>query len=238
MKFKALLIATGLSVLGMGTAMASPNMPHAEPWTMSEWAEVKNTMPNGDVIRGEKLAKEGYCYSCHGVGGNNPSQATPSLAGQNAMYTYKMLKDYQSGRFIVDHKSHVMVNLVRVYDDQQLADMSAYFAAQPLPYAQYIEKEVDIDPKIVRLVAKGDTSRMIVPCASCHGAHGEGGMNETPALTGMSPRMFIRHMKAYQDGSRHNDVMSGMAQFTKDLTDDEIQALADYYAQLKPRGVE
>jgi len=33
-------------------------------------------------------------------------------------------------------------------------------------------------------------------------------------------------------------VMSGMAQFAKDLTDEEIQQLADYYAQLKPRGVE
>jgi len=42
--------------------------------------------------------------------------------------------------------------------------------------------------------------------------------------------MFIRHMKAYQSGKRHNDVNSGMAQFTTDLTDAEIQALADYYA--------
>lgn len=237
MKFKALLIATGLSVLGMSNAMASPNMPHAEPWTMSEWLEVQNNMPEGDVVRGEKIAKEGYCYSCHGVKGKNPTQATPSLAGQKAVYTYKMLKDYQTGRFIIDHKSDVMVNLVKIYNDQDLSDMAAYFAAQELPYAQYIEKEVDIAPEIVRLVSKGNTSRMIIPCASCHGAHGEGGMNATPALTGMSPRMFVRHMEAYRDGTRHNDVMSGMAQFAKDLTDEEIQALADYYAQLKPRGV-
>lgn len=237
MKLKALLIATGLSVLGMNTAYASPNMPHAEPWTMSEWLEVKSNMPKGDAIRGEKIANEGYCYSCHGVGGNNPTQATPSLAGQNATYTYKMLKDYQTGRYHVDHKSDVMINLVRIYNDQDLADMAAYFEAQPLPYAQYITQDVDVNPSIVRLVAKGDASRMIVPCASCHGAHGEGGMNETPALTGMSPRMFVRHMEAYRDGTRNNDVQSGMAQFAKDLTDAEIQSLADYYAQLKPRGV-
>lgn len=238
MKIKALIIATGLSVIGMSAAVASPNMPHAEPWTMSEWLEVKNNIPKGDVVRGEKLAKQGYCYSCHGVQGNNPTQATPSLGGQNATYTYKMLKDYQSGRFIIDHKSDVMVNLVRVYNDQDLADMAAYFEAQPLPYAQYLSKDVSVPESIVRLVQKGDSSRMIVPCASCHGAHGEGGLNETPALTNLSPRMFIRHMEAYQDGTRHNDVMNGMAQFAKDLTDEEIQQLADYYAQLKPRGVE
>ena len=238
MKLKSLLIATGLSVLGMSSAMASPNTPHSEPWTMSEWLETKANMPKGDVIRGEKLALDGYCYSCHGVNGNNPTQATPSLGGQNATYTYKMLKDYQSGRFHVDHKSDVMINLVRVYDDQQLADMAAYFESLPLPYGEYVVKDEAVDPAIVRLVAKGDTSRMIVPCASCHGAHGEGGMNETPALTGLSPRMFVRQMKNYRDGYRHNDVVQGMAQFAKDLSDEEIDALADYYAKLKPRGVQ
>ncbi|BBP46457.1 cytochrome c [Thiosulfatimonas sediminis] len=236
MKLTKLLIATGLSVLSANSVMAS-NVPHAEPWTAKEWLETKAAMPQGDIDKGKLLAQEGYCYSCHGVGGNNPTQSTPSLAGQNATYTYKMLLDYKSGRFYVDHKSHVMVNVMQYYNEQQMADMAAYFAAQPLPYAEYVEKDVDVDPAIVRLVAKGDTSRMIVPCASCHGAHGEGGMNETPALTGLSPRMFIRQMQKYKDGERHNDVNAGMAQFTKELTDDEIKALADYYAQLKPRGV-
>lgn len=237
MKFKRLLIATGFSALTVTSAMAS-SVPHAEPWTAKEWLEAKRSMPQGDIDKGKLLAEEGYCYSCHGVGGNNPTQSTPSLAGQNATYTYKMLQDYKSGRFYVDHKSHVMVHLMQYYDAQQMADMAAYFAAQPLPYAEYVSKDIEVDPEIVRLVAKGDTSRMIVPCASCHGAHGEGGMNETPALTGLSPRMFIRQMQKYKSGERHNDVNSGMAQFSKDLTDAEIEALADYYAQLKPRGVE
>jgi len=237
MTFKTLAIATGLTMIGMSTAMASAHTPHAEPWTSSEWLETKANMPKGDVIRGENLAKDGYCYSCHGVGGNNPTQATPSLAGQNPIYTYKMLKDYKSGRYHIDHKSDVMVHLMQIYNDQQMADLAAYYAKQPLPYAQYVTKDTEVDAGIVHLVKKGDTSRMIVPCASCHGAHGEGGMNETPALTGMSPRMFIRHMKAYRDGSRKNDVNSSMAQFTKELTDAEIEALANYYGQLKPRGV-
>lgn len=237
MKIKTLLIATGLSVLGVSTAFAGGHGPKSEPWTMKEWLDTKNQMPQGNVEAGKKLVEQGYCYTCHGVGGKNMTQATPSLAGQNATYTYKMLKDYKSGRFSIDHKSEVMINLMQVYSDQQMADMAAYYAAEPLPYAEYITKDATVDPAIVRLVNKGDNSRMIVPCASCHGAHGEGGMNETPALTNLSPRMFIRHMEAYRDGTRHNDVLSGMAQFAKDLTDEEIQQLADYYAQLKPRGV-
>lgn len=238
MKIKALLIATGLSVLSVSTAFASGHGPQSEPWTMKEWLDTKNQMPQGSVDAGQKLVEQGYCYTCHGVEGKNMTQATPSLAGQNPVYTYKMLKDYKSGRFNVDHKSDIMVHLMQIYSDQQMADMAAYYAAQPLPYAEYISKDTEVDPGIVRLANKGDNSRMIVPCASCHGAHGEGGLNETPALTNLSPRMFVRYMEAYRDGSRNNDVVSGMAQFAKDLTDEEIQGLADYYAQLKPRGVE
>lgn len=141
-----------------------------------------------------------------------------------------MLLDYQSGRFNLDHKSEVMMDLMKVYDQQQMADIAEYYAAQSLPQAKYAPEASTVSKETIRLITKGDVSRMIVPCASCHGAKGEGGMNEPPALTGMSPRMFIRHMKAYQSGKRHNDVNSGMAQFTTDLTDAEIQALADYYA--------
>lgn len=238
MKLKTLLIATGLTLFGMNAAIANPNLAHAEPWTSTEWAQVKDSMPKGDVIRGENLANQGYCYSCHGVSGVNPTQSTPSLAGQNATYTFKMLKDYQSGRYHVDHKSEVMMNLVRVYNDQDLADLAVYYAAQPQNFRTYVEEDKTVDAGIVRLVEKGDHSRMITPCASCHGARGEGGMNETPALIGMSPRMFVRQMVNYRDGARHNDVNHGMAQFTKDLTDAEIESLATYYSQLKPRGVE
>lgn len=236
-QFSSLALSAGILTMTASLAHAAGShalsghgTAKAKPWTSIEWVETMRAMPKGDAIRGEKLAQQGYCYSCHGVKGLNPTQATPSLAGQNATYTYKMLLDYQSGRFKVDYKSEVMMDLMKVYNHQQMADLAEYYAAQTLPQASYLPENSTVTPETIRLVTKGDVSRMIVPCASCHGAKGEGGMNETPALTGMSPRMFVRHMKAYQSGLRHNDVNSGMAQFTIDLTDAEIRSLADYYA--------
>ena len=182
-----LALSAGLLAITIGSAHAagghSGHHGHgtnsAEPWTSIEWIQTMRGMPKGDVVRGEKLAKQGYCYSCHGVQGLNPTQATPSLAGQNATYTYKMLLDYQSGRFNLDHKSEVMMDLMKVYDQQQMADIAEYYAAQSLPQAEYAPEASTVSKETIRLITKGDVSRMIVPCASCHGAKGEGGMNET-----------------------------------------------------------
>lgn len=225
-------LAAGIA-LSSSYALASANAhKHVDPWTSAEWLQVMRDMPKGDIKRGEELANKGYCYSCHGVEGLNPTQATPSLAGQNATYIYKMLLDYKSGLFYVDHKSDVMIDLMQTYGKQQMSDLAAYYEAQTLPQAVYKAQTSAANESTIKLIRKGDVSRLIVPCASCHGAKGEGGMNESPALTGLSPRMFIRHMKAYRSGERKNDVNSGMAQFAENLTDEEITALADYYSSL------
>lgn len=236
MKLTKLTVSLGITLTLAFTANSVMASSHGskvvDPWTTAEWLETKRDMPKGDVIRGEKLANEGYCYSCHGVKGVNPTQATPSLAGQNPLYTYKMLLDYKSGLFYVDHKSDVMIDLMTTYNKQQMADLAVYYAEQELPYLQYAPDASHSTNATSKVVRKGDVSRLIVPCASCHGAHGEGGMNETPALAGMSPHMFIRHMKAYRSGGRNNDVNSSMGQFATNLSDAEIEALADYYATL------
>ncbi|QKQ24266.1 c-type cytochrome [Candidatus Ruthia endofausta] len=39
----------------------------------------------------------GGCASCHGVAGVSAIPTYPNLAGQNAVYTVKQLKDFQTG---------------------------------------------------------------------------------------------------------------------------------------------
>lgn len=80
-----------------------------------------------------------------------------------------------------------------------------------------------------KLVRKGDKSRLITPCASCHGLFAQGGKEVSPALAGLSKKAFIRAMQLYKNGQRHNDVNQVMSQFAKKLTDEEIEQLADYY---------
>jgi len=117
-----------------------------------------------------------------------------------------------------------MVVVAQMLDEQQMADLSAFYAAQPLPCPQGLPKPAP------SLVTVGDPKRLITPCAACHGANGQGGINETTALRGMPRYYFIRTMEKFREGGRHNDTANGMSQFAKHLTNKEIEMLADYYA--------
>ncbi|MPQ75436.1 c-type cytochrome [Hydrogenovibrio sp. JE_KL2] len=214
-------------------ALASGHsMPVADAWSNITWDKTAKDMPKGDYARGEKLESYGLCITCHGEQGIAPTRNAPNLAGNTALYTYKALMDYQSGlRNEGNGKASVMHAATTPMSKQDMADLAVYYAAQklPAPTGHYTPPA-----NIKKLVTKGDVSRMITPCASCHGVHGEG-RDITPALAGQVPAYFIRTMEAYKHGKRTNDIHEGMAQFTQDLTDAEIQGLAEYYANLMPK---
>lgn len=62
-----LALSAGLLAITIGSAHAagghSGHHGHgtnsAEPWTSIEWIQTMRGMPKGDVVRGEKLAKQG-----------------------------------------------------------------------------------------------------------------------------------------------------------------------------------
>jgi cytochrome c553 len=122
-----------------------------------------------------------------------------------------------------------MVNIARLLSEQDMRDVAAYYAILPLPPAEPVG---EVSAPAVALVREGDPKRLITPCASCHGVAGEGGINETPALAGQVPEYFVRTMQAFRAHQRDNDLYQGMAQFTHRLSDEEIEALARYYAAL------
>ncbi|MBN2866487.1 MAG: c-type cytochrome [Thiotrichales bacterium] len=230
---RALALGTLAAALsGVALAETGHHMPKAEAWSMSTWNQTVSDMPQGDAIKGADLHREAMCMTCHGDKGQAPSRNVPSLAGNTIEYNYKTLMDYQSGlRNEGDGKSAVMAAATHNLTKQDMADLAAYYAQFAMISQPAIEQ---VDPAIDRLVRKGDASRMIVPCASCHGAHGEGNAI-TPALAGQTAHYFVRTMQAYKHKHRTNDINEGMAQFTHDLTDAEIQALADYYASLNAK---
>ncbi len=197
---------------------------NAEPWTPLTWFQTQQSMPKGDVTAGEKLHQELFCASCHGVKGESVSGNWPSLNGQRASYTYKQLLDYKSGLRHEDQRSAIMVTVAQMLNNQQMADLAAFYQVQDLTACDLKDK---VKPMLVK---HGDPERLLTPCAACHGAQGQGGVNETTALRGMPRAYFIRTMYAFREGKRHNDTMKGMRQFAMPLTDEEIEELADYYA--------
>lgn len=204
--------------------------PQAKAWSTFALDNTIKAMPEGDVQRGQKVHEQMMCNACHGEKGESSSRNYASLNGQTVEYNIKMLLDYRDGRRWEHYKqADIMVKLAQMMDDQQIADVAAFYASHPM--TAWDIKHEPTPERIQRLVSKGDSSRMVTACASCHGLYGQG-KDITPAIAGQVPEYFIRTMKAYKEEHRNNDVNDGMGQFTHDLTTDEIVALAHYYATL------
>jgi len=67
-------------------------------------------------------------------------------------------------------------------------------------------------------------------CKTCHGLDGIGRLPQVPNLAGESTIYLESQLRAFRDGTRHNEMMSIVA---KDLSDEDIADLAAWYESLK-----
>jgi cytochrome c553 len=91
-------------------------------------------LPAGHITAGEELAAAKgkatgqSCIDCHGADGNNPLDPTyPKLGGQYRDYLEHSLQGYRDG----DREHPLMSQQAKELSDQQIADLSAYFASRP-----------------------------------------------------------------------------------------------------------
>lgn len=176
-----------------------------------------------DPARGEALAASEKCARCHGEAGVSEDPDDINIAGLSASYIYKQLVDYRDE----NRDSRDMLKRVRNLDEQQLADLAVWFASLE-PASTAADRAAD--PEILRLVYQGDPRRMIKACASCHGRDGRGGQFDHPALAGQQRGYLITSLEEFRDGDRTNDIYSRMRYVAAGLTDEEVEALAAYYA--------
>lgn len=170
------------------------------------------------VGRGATLALN--CTMCHGAQGMSTSEA-PNLAGQYPEVLMKQLHDYKGGK----RSSPIMQAISQTLSTQAISDLAAYYAY--LPKARTAPTTYDETlPKLVRV---GDPLRNIAPCISCHG-----GVDQklgAPWLEGMPEAYVVAQLKAFRSGVRHNDSEAQMRNMARGVTDDEIEAVASFYAR-------
>lgn len=180
-----------------------------------------------DPARGEALAEEGKCSKCHGDAGVSDDPEDVNIAGLRDSYIFKQLKDYQDR----NRDDRDMYKQTRDLDDQQLADLAAWFASlEPAPR----DTTQETDPAVLKLVFQGDPERLLKACAACHGRRGRGGQFDHPALSGQYPEYLVTTLTEFKEGDRTNDIYSRMRYVAESLTEEEIEALARYYGAAEP----
>jgi cytochrome subunit of sulfide dehydrogenase len=76
------------------------------------------------------------------------------------------------------------------------------------------------------------TAALAATCANCHGTEGRSATKDVLSLAGLPKEHIVSQMKAFKDGTRPATVMHQLA---KGYSDQQIDALATYFAAQKGR---
>jgi cytochrome c553 len=166
------------------------------------------------------------CAACHGIDGNSPLPANPSLAGQHPEYLFKQLTEFKSGT----RTNAVMTGMVANLTAEDMRNLATYYSAQ-IP-KQMAAKNKDLVTQGRKLYRGGNAANGLAACAGCHSANGAGMPAQYPRLASQHADYVAAQLKAFRTGDRANDPLEMMQSIAVKLTDKDIAALAEYISGL------
>jgi cytochrome c553 len=167
------------------------------------------------------------CAACHGVDGNSAISANPKLSGQHPEYLYKQLTNFKSGA----RANAVMSGMAGMLSDADMHLVAEYYSKQTLSLGQAkTNGSGSLGEKIYRA---GIQANAVPACASCHGPTGDGLPVKYPRLGGQHTEYVLNQLRQFRLGARANDEAKVMRTIAAKLTDQEMEAVADYIQGLR-----
>ncbi|MDV7212687.1 c-type cytochrome [Azotobacter beijerinckii] len=184
----------------------------------------------GDAAAGQ--GKAAVCGACHGPDGNSAAPNFPKLAGQGERYLLKQMKDIKAGMTAgaaegTGRKVLEMTGQLDNLNDQDLADIAAYFAAQKTGVGA-------ADPQLVEageaLYRGGKLADGMPACTGCHSPNGAGNEQAAyPKLGGQHAQYVTKQLTDFREGVRTNDGDSMiMRSIAAKLSNKDIAAISSY----------
>ena len=192
-------------------------------------------LAEGDASAGQEKSKA--CMACHMADGNSVVPTWPKLAGQSAKYIVKQLKEFKSKQRLDD----TMPAQLEFINEQDMADLAAYFASQSVSPGN--SSQPALVNKGKQIYRKGNIGERVIACKGCHGLKGNGNyatlesanaapVLNAPTLGSQHATYVVKQLKAFKDGTRTNDVDKVMRKIAMGMTDEDIEAVAEYIATL------
>lgn len=177
-----------------------------------------------DLAAGEAKATT-VCAACHVADGSRGMPTYPILQGQHPEYLVKQLTEFKEGK----RKNSIMNGMAAALTPDDMRNVAAFYASKKA------KNGVAKNPELVALgekIYRGGIAKKSVPaCAGCHGPNGAGLPAQFPRLSGQHADYTKAQLTAFRQGERTNAPM--MASISANLSDKEIDALADYIAGLR-----
>ncbi len=214
-------------------ATISP-LPATPPAPVVSLTDAHALAKPGDAKVGQ--TKAAACGACHGLDGNSSDAQYPKLAAQHERYIARQLALFKTG----ERENPIMMGMAAALTPQDMRDIGAYFVSQKTLPGVADDTAIKTGPNQgmkfyavgERMYRGGDAARAIPACMACHGPTGAGNPGPAyPNLAGQHAAYVSAKLTAFRGGlvwgkkEYENKVMSQVA---KNLTDEEIQALATY----------
>jgi len=175
-------------------------------------------------VPGQALAEQ-VCSNCHGQRGISSSENFPHLAAQPADYVDGQLRSLRDKHRRDPAGAVYMWGIARNLSDAQIAQLAAYYAAQP---AARPAPAPLVEPRVGRQVfAEGLPERGVPACAGCHGDKGQGN-GAIPRLAHQQRAYLLRQLAVLSRSPDDRPMGTLMNAVAHRLNDDDMRALADY----------
>ena len=177
-----------------------------------------------DLAKGQATVTA-VCGACHTADGSRGAPANPILQGQHADYLVKQLTEFKAGK----RANAIMSGMAAALTPEDMVNIAAFYNRKPPVTGAARNKDtVALGEKIYR----GGIAKKAVPaCAGCHSPNGAGIPVQYPRLAGQHADYTKAQLTAFRQGERTNNAQ--MAAISANLSDKEIEALADYIAGLR-----
>lgn len=221
-----ILLTVGAMLLGSASAMAQ-NTISTEPIQEHEQAAL---FPSAQMIEIGRTVAAAACAECHGMDGVRTGKGQPHLAGQRAVYLYRVLQAYQNSSRENESMQHVSGFL----NDEALLSVSAYYAGlTPArnPTANTVAKE----PEWIGENPFTGIQDKLGKCIKCHGETGNSTASGMPNLTAQDPQYFASSVQSYAEGNRSHKLMSKLV---GELDQQTISEIGVFYAVQQPQRTE
>jgi cytochrome c553 len=187
---------------------------------------------------GANIARDGKgdavpaCSACHGEQGEGqPAAGFPRLAGFNAAYIEHALSSFARN----SRPSAIMGPIAKGLSPEDRKAVAAYFAALNPPVAK---PQTAPDGALVAagaaIALHGDFAQRVPACAQCHGPDGFGA-GSVPGIAGQSQTYIAGRLVGWKK-SAPTDRPHSMAAVAQKLNDDQVKAVAAYFASLPVAG--
>ena len=159
------------------------------------------------------------CAGCHGTNGASAGDIMPIIGGLEKEYLYAVLSEYKSG----ERDSTIMGRIAKGYSDNELKAIASYLSSKP-----WVSSPIKTNKSLAKIGMKIHEKQ----CKTCHEDSGRVQEDEAPRLAGQWPKFTLMYLKDCRSKGKRCQPRKMGTRVMK-LSDDELEAMAEFYASQK-----